>query len=353
MRNPAIIAAVSAFALVVLLVPIVMRICARWRLYDRPGPLKIHRKPTPRLGGIAVALAVLGGSLLSTRSATGDLPVFAAIILICAVGAIDDIRGLSVIVRLAAQISAGALLWLSCGQPAVLHSSTIGLLAASLFTVAIVNSLNFLDGADGIASGVAGIIAVAYGVLARSTADHLMAAIAWALAGSCAGFLLFNFPAPAARLFLGDCGSTSLGLCVAYFGLRFYHSPVAAGPRLFFPLMAAALPLLDMALATMRRIQRGASPLSGDRMHLSDLLLTRRMPAPAVALVCYGVTALFVLTGFAAWRVKPVAFFLLATSGVGAALAAAIRLGALQRDTTGEAQEGRVLPGLDRSREAS
>ena len=332
MTKASIVAAAGGFALVVLLVPIVRKACARWNLYDWPGPLKIHRQPIPRLGGIAVTLAILGGALLSANfSVTGELPVFAALILICTVGAVDDIYGLSVLIRLTAQVIGGALLWFGCASLTVLGSRSIGLLASSLFVVAIVNSMNFLDGADGIASGVAGIIAVGYGVLAWPASDRFTLSIAWALAGSCTGFLPFNLPA---RIFLGDSGSTVLGLCIAFLSLSFYRSfhSYSAGPQLLFPVMVAGLPLLDTTLAIIRRVRGRASPLSGDRKHFPDLLLARGMSARSVALVCYGVTTLFVSIGSIAGRAKPAVFWLLASIGIGTLLVVALRLGALRQD---------------------
>lgn len=333
MTKAGIAAAAGGVALVVLLVPIVRKVCVRWKLYDWPGPLKIHRQPIPRLGGIAVTAAILGGALFSVRfSAMGEIPVFAAMILICAVGALDDIYGLSAVVRLAAQMVTGALLWFGCAKFVVFGSSTLGLLAACVFAVAVVNSLNFLDGSDGIASGVAGIIAVGYGVLAWPASDRLALAIAWALAGSCAGFLPFNLPA---KIFLGDSGSTVLGLSIAFLGLSFYRSSFApsAGSRLLFPVVVAGLPLLDMALAIIRRIRGRASPVFGDRKHFYDLLLGRGMPARSVALVCHGVTIVFVLIGSIGEQAAPAVFLLLASLGIGALLIVAIRLGILRQDT--------------------
>ena len=329
MTEANIVAAAGGFGLVMLLVPIVRKACARWNLYDWPGPLKIHRQPIPRLGGIALTLAILGSAFLSANfSATGALPVFAALILFCTVGAVDDIYGLSVFVRLAAQGIGGALLWFGCGSLTAFGSRSIGLVASCVFVVAIVNSLNFLDGADGIASGVAGIIAIGYGVLAWPSSDRFALAIAWGLAGSCAGFLPFNLPA---KIFLGDAGSTVVGACVAFLGLSFYRSPLSAGPRLLFPVMVAGLPLLDAALAIIRRVRGRASPLFGDRKHFYDLLLARGMSARSVALVCYGVTVLFVSIGSIAGRIEPAVFWLLASTGIGTLLIVAIRLGALRQ----------------------
>ncbi len=325
------IAAGSGFVLVVLLVPIVRKLCVRWRLYDWPGPLKLHKRPIPRLGGIAIALAIVGGVFLSIPfAATGELQLFTAIALICIVGAIDDIRALSAAFRFAVQLIAGAILWFGCGRLAIVGSGALGLFASCVLIVGIVNSLNFLDGADGLASGVAGIIGVTYALLPWPAGDRLAPAAAWTLAGACAGFLLSNFPP--ANIFLGDSGSTVLGLCVAFLTLSFYRSAIATGPRLLFPFVVAGLPLLDVTLAIIRRIRGRASPFFGDRRHIYDLLAARGASARMVALVCYAATALLGLIGFVGVHAKPVYFFILASGGGGALLVTAIRMGALRLD---------------------
>jgi UDP-GlcNAc:undecaprenyl-phosphate GlcNAc-1-phosphate transferase len=328
------IAATGGFVLVVLLVPIVTRLCVRWGLYDWPGPLKVHTQPIPRLGGIAVTFAIVGGVLLSSEfSGNGVLLLFAALLLICVVGAIDDICGLSAVVRLAAQLVAGAILWFGGGRLLILGTGVASLVASSVFAVVVINALNFLDGADGVASGVAGIIAVTYGVLPWPTGDRLTPAVAWTLAGACVGFLLFNFPrAKSAKIFLRDSGSTVFGLCVGFLSVSFCRSPFTTGPRMLFPLVVAGLPLIDTALAVIRRIRGRVSPLFGDRRHFYDLWRARGASERTVALVCYGVTALFCLIGSIGERAKAAEFFILASVSVGALLVTAIRLGALQPD---------------------
>jgi glycosyl transferase family 4 len=191
-------------------------------------------------------------------------------------------------------------------------------------------SHNFLDGADGLASGVAGIIGVTYALLPWPVGDRLAPAIAWTLAGACAGFLLSNFPP--AKIFLGDSGSTVLGLSIGFLSLSFYRSPFATGPRLLLPLVVAGLPLLDAGLTVIRRVRGRVSPFYGDRRHIYDLLGSRGVSARAVALVCYATTMLLGLIGLIGLRSKPVDFFILASVGVVTLLIAAVRMGALRLD---------------------
>jgi UDP-GlcNAc:undecaprenyl-phosphate/decaprenyl-phosphate GlcNAc-1-phosphate transferase len=344
------IAAVGGFTLVVLIVPMIRMLCARLGLYDWPGPLKIHAEPIPRLGGIAVALAILGGSLLSIHfSATGELPFLAAIVLICTIGAIDDIYGLSATIRLAAQAGAGVILWYGGGRLELLGNGAMGLLVSCLLVVAMVNAFNFLDGADGIAGGVGGIIAVTYAALSWPAHDWIARTVACALAGSCAGFLFFNFPP--AKIFLGDAGSTVVGLTVAFLSLNFYRLPSSTGARVLFPVVVAALPLLDAALAIIRRVRARVSPCYGDRRHFYDLARTRGASPRVVALVCYGITALLGAIGFFGERARPAEFATFAGLSIGAVLVTALRLGALRLSGVATRGVGQTLAEMKQSRE--
>src|SRR5277367_3763163 len=102
-----------AFLLVVLTLPIVMQLCRRWSVFDLPGPLKIHSRPVPRLGGIAVALAITASLFFSRSVSTATVwPFLGAMGIIWASGLIDDIRELSPLYRLGSQAAAALLLWL-------------------------------------------------------------------------------------------------------------------------------------------------------------------------------------------------------------------------------------------------
>jgi UDP-N-acetylmuramyl pentapeptide phosphotransferase/UDP-N-acetylglucosamine-1-phosphate transferase len=327
----------AAFVVCVALTLAVIRLCHRWRLFDAPGPLKIHSQPIPRLGGIGIALAILTASCFAgLRPALHAWPLFSGMGLIWAAGLADDVRGLSLLYRLAAQAAAGVMLWCGGWRLRPLEQMTggdsLGLLAVCLFVVALVNAFNFLDGADGLAAGVAGIIAAAYIAFPGAAANPFAGAVAWSLLGACAGFLFFNFPP--AKIFLGDSGSTVLGFGVAFLGLDFYRWNPAIGARWLFPLVVAGLPLLDAALAVIRRLKSGASPFHGDRRHFYDLLLARGWSPRSVALVCYGITSALAVGGWFGVRAGPARFSAISALSLGGLVAAAIRLGALRGTTT-------------------
>lgn len=285
-----------AFLLCVSLIPAVNAFCIRRRLFDLPGPLKIHSRPIPRLGGVAIAISLVAALVVSSAHDLATvLPFLAALALIWLAGLVDDIRGLSPIIRLAAQIAGAVFLWFGGWRLPLLGNGAIGLVGLWVFVVTFVNAFNFLDGADGLAAGVALIIA-AYYIVQGGAQSELSVTISWALAGVCLGFLLWNFPP--AKLFMGDSGATILGLTAAFLALN--PSPTHASPSLAFcvAIFPAALPLLDAAFAIVRRLRSRASPLYGDRRHVYDLMSSRGWSARKVALSCYEITAMFCFVGY-------------------------------------------------------
>lgn len=180
------------------------------------------------------------------------------------------------------------------------------------------------------AAGVAGVIAGAYVALPGAVGDPFVLAVAWSVVGTCVGFLLFNFPP--ATIFLGDNGSNFLGFGIAFLGLDFYRSSTAIGaPRYFFPVLVAALPLLDAALAVIRRLRNLRSPFYGDRFHIYDLLLARGWSSRRVALACYGITFALAVGGWLGMRGGVTRSLVILAVSMCALLVGAIRLGALRR----------------------
>jgi UDP-GlcNAc:undecaprenyl-phosphate GlcNAc-1-phosphate transferase len=319
-----------AFAFSVALVPVVIALSNRWRLFDAPGPLKIHTQPISRLGGVAIALAICAAVVLSgSQRAMRAWPFFAALVLVWAAGLADDLHGVSPWVRLAAQFSAGALLWNYGWRFPILGSGAVNFIAAVFCLAGFANSINLLDGLDGLAAGVVGIISAAYLVLPGGLMSPFALAVACSLLGACVGFLLFNFP-PGALLYMGDSGSTLFGLCLAFLGLDLYRSHPATLPTLLFPLLAAALPLLDAGLAVVRRLRNRSPIFTGDRRHIYDLLSERGWPVRRIVLAFYGVTTALAAIGIAGVRNESPQFWALTAISVGLLTGVGIRLGSLR-----------------------
>lgn len=334
MNSPAALGAIVSFIICIALTPVVRTLCIRIGAVDHPGPLKIHSHPTPRLGGAAVVISICAGLLFATRfHARGSTSLFAALALLWITGLADDLRDLSPYARLAAQISSAIILWLGGWRLALASElgsgSTISLTLVCMLVVCFVNSLNFLDGADGLAAGVAAIIGAAYVTIARGVAhDSFTVSVAACLAAACAAFLPFNWPK--SRIFLGDSGSTVLGFCVALLALDSPGTPPKPLSLALAPFILAGLPVVDAALTVARRIRNHRSILLGDRRHLYDAWLARGWPPRSVALLAYAATIALAILAWLA--VHPSLRAILYSSGISVAalLILAIRLGSLR-----------------------
>ncbi len=291
-----------AFGTALLLTPLTIRAARRWGIgLDLPGdPRRVHRRPTPRLGGIALFLAYslalawsLGAVPRSSFEVSRILHLWAGAVLLFAVMLWDDLRGLSPVAKLLWQGLAALIPLL---PPAGIVIDSISSPWGSLplptwfaypFTLfwilGMVNTVNWLDGLDGLAGGV---VLLASAVLAFHTfrlGQFSLVFLPVALAGAVVGFLPYN--RHPARTFMGDAGSNVLGYLTAL------HA-VIGGAKLATTLLVLALPILDVAWIIFRRLRQGRSPAQADRSHLHHRLLDRGLNPPRVVWLYWGITAL-------------------------------------------------------------
>ena len=262
----------------------VRRLAIVMGLYDRPGVLKIHQRPLPRLGGVGLMFGFLVGIAVGYRHySTANLWCGMALLLVWLTGLVDDLHSLTPAVRLVFQAAAGVIVYAAGLSPLPDADHGIQVLTTCLIIIVYINAANFLDGSDGLAGGTAAIVAVAFTAMARQ--DPLLSVAGVALTGACVGFLLFNFPP--ARIFMGDSGSTVIGFLAATFALRYASWNGGDLRHLATAGLLFSVPLIDFAAAVIRRIWRHESPLAGDRSHYYDLLLRRGWSSKGVAMATY------------------------------------------------------------------
>lgn len=288
-------------------VPVSMALARRTGAVAEPDEDRhIHAQPTPRLGGIAMFLGFAVAVAIFGQSIAYRWQVVAVCAAITAAMAIDDIFDLSWRTKLFIEVGAGALVAATgvlitfVAVPGLGHTTVwqLGWLTAPV-TIAWITgmevSVNFLDGADGVAAGVVAIVAAVMLLAAinrlQSPGDVQSGVIVMsgAIMGCCLGFLVFNLPP--ARVFMGDAGSHFLGVALGMLTILGV-AKIVVGLSLLVPLIALALPISDTAFAIVRRRRAGRSAATPDAGHLHHRLLARGMTPLETALTFYLATGI-------------------------------------------------------------
>lgn len=322
--------------------PLIIRLAHLFNAIDLPGSRKVHARPIPRAGGVAVFAGFVAGMVFAA-SATGNLGgadaaqvsvywtglAFAATGLLL-VGLADDLWGLSFHWKFIGQILAAVYVWWYCGFRIESISHPLGgglelgvfsLPLTVLWIVGITNAFNLIDGLDGLATGIALISTAAVAVIAVVRGELGVTATSVALAGSLVGFLMYN--SNPARIFLGDSGSMFLGFVLAVISVRgSQKGPTAVA--ILFPLLVLGLPLLDTSLAVLRRLYRLGTDgrrsdhalryvasnfrqvFQPDREHIHHRLLDLGLSHRRAVAVLYTVAVLFAGAAFALVLAKSV-----------------------------------------------
>ena len=281
--------------------PLVRDLCLRWNIVDHPdGNRKLHVRPIPRIGGIPIALsyaAALGlmlifappGARIRIQHEQLVWALLPATGLIFVVGLLDDLRGLRPWQKLAGQAAAAALAVSLGARIAPMHGGVLahaaGLLFSFVWLIGCTNAVNLIDGLDGLASGV-GLFATGTTLIAAMLAGNTGLAMATVpLVGCLLAFLRYNF-APAS-VFLGDSGSLTIGFMLGCFGL-IWSQKSGSLLGMAAPLMALALPLVDVGLSIGRRFMRSRPIFGADRGHIHHMVLALGFKPRDAALILYG-----------------------------------------------------------------
>lgn len=283
--------------------PVLRWVSLRLGWIDRPSDRKVHPKPTPTAGGLAIFVGVTAAiaasrvvpGLRTIHEASSDQDAaLAAALVVVAVGMLDDVKGLSPIGKLAGQVlAAGVLVLLGVqllyfyfpGQGTLVLSPDISVPITVLWVVGMINAVNLIDGLDGLAAGMVAIAAIAFFIYMEATPGlggeaSTAALLSAVVAGASIGFLPWNVHP--ARIFMGDTGAMLLGLLMAVATIsgvgRGIRGPSAGDFAVFaipvaVPLLVLAVPLLDVLLAIVRRVRRGIGIGHADKQHIHHRLL--------------------------------------------------------------------------------
>ncbi|MDE3088181.1 MAG: undecaprenyl/decaprenyl-phosphate alpha-N-acetylglucosaminyl 1-phosphate transferase [Chloroflexota bacterium] len=297
---PLILVFLTALVLSLAVTPLAARLASLTGAVDQPAPRRVHAKPTPRLGGLPIFIAffaAVGVSLIYPRSDPNEMTRLAGLaigsLLMFVIGAYDDYRELRALPQLSVQIVAASIAVGSGVLIREIPNPFGGLLSfetwfAILFTlfwlVGMMNTVNWLDGIDGLAGGV---VVIAGGVLFAHTyhlEQYSIALLALALAGTALGFLPLNFSP--AKIFLGSAGANVLGFALGVLS-------IIGGAKVATALLVLGVPILDVAWQIVSRLRAHKSPFSADRGHLHHRLLDLGLTQRAIVLLYYTFTAIF------------------------------------------------------------
>ncbi|HEX2274555.1 MAG TPA: MraY family glycosyltransferase [Acidimicrobiales bacterium] len=303
MLSYAVVFAVAAVVTYVV-TPAVWRRAVRVGAVVAPDERRVHTRPTPTLGGLAMLAAFLGAMAVAAvlpefrpvfTASSEPLGVVMAAVVILAVGTLDDLREVSAPAKLAGQVLAGSVLALAGVTmfyfripfaDFLVLAPDLAFLVTVLWVVGMANAVNFIDGLDGLAAGIVAIAAGALFIYATRLsdaglleADNMAPLIVAIACGLCVGFLPHNFSP--AKVFMGDGGAMLLGLLMAAATISvggrtadqfsgqtyFFFAP------LFIPFFILGVPILDTGFAIVRRAVRGASVSQADKAHLHHRLM--------------------------------------------------------------------------------
>lgn len=302
---------VTAFVVAMIVMPPLIRVVYRLKMFDVPDGRKEHVTPVPTMGGIASIAGMAMGCALWFQFSRDIFIIsfFFSMAVLLVIGMMDDLKNLPARYKFAIQIAVSLLIAFS----GVRISSFGGLFGINelpitaqytltvLAITGITNAFNLIDGIDGLAGGLGFMSLVILGIFLTLSGDPNAATIAFALSGGLLGFLYYNFNP--AKIFMGDTGSLVLGFVIAVLCIRLIqlnvgmsnpvlpHSPV-------FALSIVAIPVFDTLRVFALRIWSGRSPFSPDKNHIHHLLTNNGWGHSIAAKLLCGVHAVVLVLGY-------------------------------------------------------
>lgn len=293
---PFILAAVVSFAST----PLVRKLAFKIGAVDIPkDDRRVHKEAMPLIGGLAIALGVFVGMLIFMPLSRKVISIIIGGSIILIGGIIDDVKDMSARDKMLIQILAAAVLVFGgirinfITNPfsgGILYLGWLSIPISLFWIVGITNTINFIDGLDGLSAGVAMISSLSLMVVASKLGYSNVVILAALLGGACLGFLPHNFNP--AKIFMGDTGAMFLGFILATISIEGVMKSVTA-VAVLAPVIILGVPIFDTAFAIIRRLLSGQSVATADRGHLHHRLLDRGFSQKKAVLILYGLSAVF------------------------------------------------------------
>lgn len=275
-------------------VPIVKRIAHHVNAIDEPNERKVHKKPMPRMGGLAIFASFLTGYILFADTTTQMISILIGGFIIVLTGIVDDIKPLRARHKFLAQLLAACVV-VFYGKIYLTDASILGMyfnfgdwgyLVSVFLMLGAINAINLIDGLDGLAAGTCSIYYITMLVIGLTVQLHLGGLdvmLCTIMIGSTLGFLVYNFNP--ASIFMGDTGSMFLGYMISVIALLGFKT--ATFTSFLIPMLIMFIPILDTLLAIFRRMIKGESIGTPDKEHLHHQLLRKTSSVKKTVLLIY------------------------------------------------------------------
>ncbi len=293
-----IIAAGIAAAFSLCITPLVRILAYKIKALDVPRDARrVHKKTTPRLGGLALWFGFTATSILFCAITKESIAMWVGATLIAVIGVFDDRFGIPALLKLFLQtaVVVGTVIFgeliveeINILGTVITFGRPFGIVLSVFWIVALINAINLIDGLDGLACGISCIGCIAILFISIIYSNTYMALFSAILIGACVGFLPFNFNP--AKIFMGDTGSMFLGYILAMLSIQGsmkMNSLIA----LLTPVAVFGLPILDTAFAFIRRILQGRSPFSADRGHLHHRFIDMGFTQKQTVFIMYTISS--------------------------------------------------------------
>ena len=288
----------TTFLTSLILTYLMIKISKNMNIMDIPKERSVHKKPTPLLGGIAIFLSFLFGFILFGNQNPLMISILIASFLILLLGIFDDIKPIKARYKFIIHILV-ALIVVFYGGLKITHVDIFGLslnfkwmspYITILIIVGIINAVNLIDGLDGLCAGISSIYFLTIGVIALilNKFNGLDIILSFIMLGATLGFLVFNYPP--AKIFMGDTGSTFLGLMISVIMLLGFKTVTLTS--LLIPLVLLILPITDTLFAIIRRALNKKPIGQADKEHIHHQLL-KHLSTRKTILVIYIVDLIF------------------------------------------------------------
>jgi UDP-GlcNAc:undecaprenyl-phosphate GlcNAc-1-phosphate transferase len=287
----------------IMLIPPLTYVYQKLNIVDLPSARKVHTKPIPRVGGIAIVIATVIPIIGWVQLDAPAIGMLAGIAILFVLGVLDDAKNLSYKIKFLVQIISISLIFaygfidIQSSHFVVkeLLPGMVLLIAYFLFILGVTNAINLSDGLDGLAGGEALLSFSIIGLLAYESNNISIILIVLAIVGAVFGFLRFNtYPA---KIFMGDTGSLFLGFILGLLSVALTYRADNAYAKIL-PLLLVGLPVLDTLMVMVIRLYHGKSPFNADRNHLHHRLLDHGFEHYQSVLIIYIIQSIFVLTAY-------------------------------------------------------